>query len=104
MPLCDVQHENALLGAAVSRLLLRPPSCICLGALLAFPTPRIDSANACGAQFLHAAARMGSGSLSLAGLGSFGSGQLAEGLGPIGLPGSSSSLNIAALNPAGSGK
>ena len=55
-------------------------------------------------QFLHAAARMGSGSLSLAGLGSFGSGQLAEGLGPLGLPGSSSSLNIAALNPAGSGK
>lgn len=44
---------------------------------------------------------MGSGSLGLPGMGSFGSGQLAEGLGLIG---SSSALNIAALNPAGSGR
>jgi hypothetical protein len=58
----------------------------------------------CG-QFLHAAARMGSGNLSLPGLGSFGSGALTEGLTPMGLGGpSSSTLNIAALNPAGSGK
>ncbi|BDA47047.1 probable bZIP transcription factor 11 at N-terminal half [Coccomyxa sp. Obi] len=58
-----------------------------------------------GSEFLHAAARMGSGSLSLAGLGSLGSGQLAEGLGLAGTGiGSSSALNIAALNPAGSGR
>jgi len=46
---------------------------------------------------------MGSG--SLAGLGTFGSGQLTEGLGLAGAGiGSSSALNIAALNPAGSGR
>jgi hypothetical protein len=46
---------------------------------------------------------MGSGSLGL--MGSLGSGQLAEGLGLAGVGiGSSSALNIAALNPAGSGR
>ncbi len=56
------------------------------------------------AQFLHAAARMGSGSL-MGAMGSLGSGQLAEGLGLAGVGlGSSSALNIAALNPAGSGR
>lgn len=49
-------------------------------------------------QFLNAAVRMGSGSLGL--LGTFGSEQLPDSLlGP-----SSSALNIAALNPAGSGR
>ncbi len=48
---------------------------------------------------------MGSGTLSLGNLGSLGSGQLAEGLGLAGTGiGSSSALNIAALNPAGSGR
>lgn len=52
-------------------------------------------------QFINAAVRMGSGSLGMVGLGTFGSEQLPEslGLGP-----SSSALNIAALNPAGSGR
>lgn len=52
-------------------------------------------------QFINAAVRMSSGSLGIGGLGTFSSEQLPEsmGLGP-----SSSALNIAALNPADSGR
>jgi hypothetical protein len=52
-------------------------------------------------QFLNAAVRMSSGSLGMGGLGTFGGEQLPDSLS---MGGSSSALNIAALNPAGSGR
>ena len=64
-------------------------------------SPALDCKAFLHAQFVNAAVRMGSGSLGIGGLGTFGSEQLPEslGLGPT-----SSGLNIAALNPAGSGR